>query len=96
MRQDCCQKPDFPAATLVHAHCFICTTNVQVGVTQIGHRAGISVTESHGAPHPWRALTIGPMGFARRHIAGFSPHLCPLVELPKPPIINSHWQRLFL
>ena len=35
MRQDCCQKLNILAATLVHFHRFICTTNMRADMTQI-------------------------------------------------------------
>jgi hypothetical protein len=55
-------------------------------------RAGKIVLSFH--PGPLTNTTVS--GPSRRDVAGFSPHLCPLRELPKTPAVTTHAQRLFL
>jgi len=84
------------AATLVRFHLFICTTIMRVGVTQIRvtdatHRTNNLRVTLAATVNEGRVLWI-----SRLDIVGFSPHLCPLVELATAPVVTTRSQRLFL
>jgi hypothetical protein len=88
-------KLNILAATLVHFHRFICTTIVRVRMTQIPVIELMHRTNDLGvtlAPHP---LT-NALQTSRRDVVGFSPHLRPVMELAKAPIVNALLAEIFL
>jgi hypothetical protein len=76
-------KLNIPAATLVHFHRFICTTIMRVCMTQISVAVAMHRTNNFGVTLARIVNERAPLRKSRRDVVGFSPHLRPVMELPK-------------